>query len=85
MFSAYQCKCGCGENVPAPGDFVKDHDRWEVSEAFKKFKTQRLKEIEDEKKTKRYVAPNFGRGVGQTVQPGTHVPAKAPFIGGRKG
>lgn len=85
MLSAYQCRCGCGENVGTQGQFVKDHDRLEVSEAFKQYKTQKLKESEDAKKAKRSFAPNFGRGVGQTVQPGTHVPAKAPVIGGRKG
>ena len=85
MFSAYLCRCGCEENVSSAGAFVKDHDILAVSEEFKKFKAKRLKENEDEKKAKRYVAPNFGRGVGQAVQPGTHVPAKAPVIGGRKG
>lgn len=80
MFSAYHCKCGCGDNVSGPGVYVPGHEQPSVANEYKKKKARILDKVRKEKAARRKLPPHFGRPC-QKIIGQRETPVKAPFFG----
>lgn len=80
MISPHHCKCGCGDNVSAPGVYVPGHEKPSVANEHKKNKARILEKIRKDKAARRDLPPHFGRPCVQITDQ-RKTPVKAPFFG----